>query len=145
MRQVLRLLAGGLMLVGTLNRTAAWAEPLRYGALAFMVADGLLTLYQGVQRRRPHWTRESWRRFLLAMTIPAGALVMTVGMLYALDYRLAIVGAPRSPVRAMWVMGVLVCLLVGAISGAVFVGWLNEGDPARQFRWSPRRFWRRDA
>lgn len=145
MRPVLRLLAMGLMLAGTLSKQAAWAEPLRYGALAYMVADGLLTLYQGIQRRRPYWTRESWRRFLLAMTIPTGALAVVVGMLYALDYRLAIVGAPRSPLRAMWAMGTLVFVLIGAIAGAVLVGWLNDGDPSRQFGWSPRRFWRRDA
>ena len=43
---------------------------LRYLALGYFSIDMLLWTRAGYLRRRPHWTRESWRRYLTACVVP---------------------------------------------------------------------------
>jgi len=64
-----------------------------------------------------------------------------LGMMLAIEWKLPFVGAARSPARAIWVAGMLVFMLVGAIGLSVVIGWLDSGEASRQFalpRWLRR-------
>lgn len=117
------------------------ADGLRYLALTYMMVDFLLRARAGYLRRRPHWTAASWRQFLSACLIPAGALMALVAMLTALELRLWIVGEPRSTMRLIWAACAGVFIVIAGGGFAVVLGWLTDGDPSQQFvlpRWLRR-------
>jgi hypothetical protein len=64
----------------------------RYLAVGYIVVHFILRARSGYRRRRPHWMRDSWRRFLIACSVPTSALVVFVCMLAALAKRQ---GIPR--------------------------------------------------
>jgi hypothetical protein len=116
----------------------AWV---RYLALSYLMVSFLLRVRAGYLRRKPHWTPESWRRYLMVGSVPLIALVLMVGMMCAVEWRLPIVGGPRSPERGVWVAGITILLIFGAIGTSVMVEWLNNGEASRQFtlpRWLSR-------
>jgi hypothetical protein len=107
-------------------------------ALAYILIDLLLRVRAGIVRRSPYWTRDSWRRYLLACTVPVVSLIMMVLMMIALERRLPFVGASQTPARAVSATVMLVFMLVGAIGTVMVIEWLHDGDPSRQFaipRW----------
>lgn len=113
---------------------------------AYMMLVGLEVLRMwrtGYIRRRPHWSRDSWIRFAAALSFPVAALAVTFAMAWMSDAHVPLAGASRSPLRAVWVMSMLVFMLYGAIGMMTVIHWLNSGEPARPFAWSARRFWRR--
>lgn len=128
--------------VATLFRDAWFSPALRYTALAFLLVDLILRIGSGYLRRRPHWTPDSWRRYLLACAVPLVALLFIVGIAVAIDMRLPFVGASRSALRAAWVGAIVLGLVVGGIGLSLAVSWLHDGEPSSQFalpRWLTRR------
>jgi hypothetical protein len=134
-RSIGNLLAMVGLFVGSLSPDSTLKDGLRYLAMAYISVDICLRARAGYLRRRPHWTRESWRRYFTACLIPAVALLILVCMLVALEWRLPIVGAPRSTTRSIWAVGTLVFLLIGAGGLVTAIEWLAHGDPSRQFAW----------
>jgi hypothetical protein len=130
-------LTGATAIPHSVMRNALWSL-----AFGYLTIEFLLRARAGYLRRRPHWTRESWRRYLTVCTVPAGALVILFCMLVALDWRLPIVGAAQSPARRLWAVVSMAFMAIGA-GGTVFaIQSLFHGDPSRQFPW-PRRLSRR--
>ena len=120
------------------------ASALRYLGFAYITIDLALRAREGYLRRRPHWTRESWRGYLKLCLIPAGALVMMVGMMTAFELRLPIVGASRTTLRMLWALGTGVFLVGFAVGLVMVIERLTDGEPSRQFEW-PRWLRRRRA
>jgi len=118
---------------------SAISEALIYAVLGYMLIDALLSIRSGYLRHRPFWSGESWRRFLTAVAIPVGMTLLGVGMMTALELRLPIVGAPRSPLRGAWALGTIGFLLVGVVVLMGMVERFGQRDPNKPFTWSPRR------
>ena len=121
------------LFVASLLPDSPLKDGLRYLAVGYVLVDLLLRARSGYLRRRPHWTRESWRRFLTACSVPAGAVVAFVFMMAAFEWRLPIVGAARSSARGIWAVGTMVFIVVGVGGLVVAIEWLAQGDPSRQF------------
>ena len=138
------LLAMLLILGPTVFPQSAIASALRYLGVAYIMIDLALRVREGYLRRRPHWTRESWRGYLKLCLIPAGALLILVAMMTAHELRLPIVGAARSTLRALWALGTLFFLVVFAVGLGMVIGRLTDGEPSRPFEW-PRWLRRRRA
>jgi hypothetical protein len=137
-RNIGNLLAMVFLLAATFSPASWFADGLRYLAFGYLSIDIVLSARAGYLRRRPYWTPDSWRRYLKACSVPVGALVIVVFMMTALEWKLPLVGASRSTVRGLWAAGILVFMLIGAVGLTSTIGWLNEGDPSRQFalpRW----------
>lgn len=131
-----------MLVVATVTKDAWYSDGLRYVALTYMIGDFLWRIHAGYRRRRPYWTADSWRRYLLACTVPLGAFAVMIAIAVAIDMKLPFVGASRSALRAAWVSGILLGLLVGGVGLSVVVGWLTDGDASQQFslpRWLSRR------
>jgi len=107
-------------------------------ALGYLLVDWVLQARSGYLRRRPYWTRESWRQYLFACSVFAGAIAIMFAMTLAVDWHVPIAGAARSVTRFAWVGVALVFMFIGAVGLASAVHWLTHGDPSRQFelpRW----------
>ena len=70
---------------------------------------------RGYSRRRPHWTRESWLRYLRLALMPVGAITLLF-LLNAID--ISLFGAPRSATRTVWIVIMLAMLLFGGLGFA---------------------------
>jgi hypothetical protein len=136
---ILNLIAVVSLLVASSLPPSTFSAVLRYLAMSFILIQMLLAAREGYRRRRPYWTPDSWRRYLMVCAIPVGALVMLACFLAALEYRHPWIGPARSTTRAIWAAGSGICILVGASGLAIAIQWLASGDPTRQFEW-PR--WR---
>lgn len=135
----LSVLATAAVIVGGRLSPSPLATVLQAAGLTFILGHLVLRVRAGYRRRRPYWTRESWRRYLTVAVMPVLALGVVLGMAAAVDAKLSIVGASRSPLRFVWV-GVMVTLMLFAIIVlAVAESWLTDGKPDRQFEW-PRWF-----
>jgi len=117
---------------------------LRYLALGYFSIDMLLWTRAGYLRRRPHWTRESWRRYLTACVVPIAALLVVASLLLALEWKLPVIGEARSTTRLVWAWVSIVLLVVGAAGLAAAIDRLSSGDPSRPFAW-PRWLSRRGS
>ena len=106
-----------------------------YLAMGYITIDMFLRARVGYLRRRPYWTRESWRGYLTACVVPVGALLIVACMLVALEWRLPIVGAAQSTTRSIWALGSVVFLLIGAGGVGAAIESLSHGDPSQQFAW----------
>jgi len=96
------------------------------GALVFRA-------HAGYVRRRPYWTPASWRGYLAACVLALGALLISVGMMVAIEWRLPIAGASNSSARGAWAAGMMGFMVVGVIGLVIAVEWLADGEPSRQF------------
>ncbi len=124
----------GLLVAGLLP-TSPLTNGLRYVAAGYILVDILLRARSGYLRRRPYWTRESWRRFLVVCSVPAGALAVFVSMVAAFEWRLPIVGASGSTARTLWALGIVGFMILGVSGLVVAVHRLENGEPSRQFAW----------
>jgi hypothetical protein len=141
-RSLINLLALIALVVAGLLPPSPLQAWVRYPVLVYLMVGFLLRVRAGYLRRKPHWTSESWRRYLMVSSVPLIALVLMVGMMYAVEWKLPIVGGPRSPARGVWVGGIVTLLVFGAIGTSVMVEWLNGGEASRQFtlpRWLTRQ------
>ena len=128
--------AGAALLVAaTVMPASTLADAVRYAGLGCITAPLILRTRMGYVRRRPHWTAQSWRRFLLVCSIPITALLMLVAMLFALEWRLPIVGARQSMTRSIWATASVVFMLVGAGGLAIAISWFADGEPSGQLQW----------
>jgi hypothetical protein len=121
------------LLVGSVLPDSWLADGLRYLALGYISIDIFLRARSGYRRRRPYWTADSWRRFLTACSVPAGALVISVSMMVAVESRLPIVGASRSTTRGFWAAGILAFMIIGVGGLVLAIESLSHDDPARPF------------
>ena len=134
-------LATVALVVASRNDAAPWAGPLRYAVLAYFLGDIAFRVRSGYLRRRPHWTRDSWRRYLAACAVPVGALLLMVGLMFVLEARPPFVGEPKSALRGAWVAVILVFMLIGTVGFVFAMGWLESGEATQQFqlpRWLRR-------
>ena len=95
----------------------------------------------GYLRRKPHWTRDSWLRYLRLAAMPVIAVSL---MLYLSSFDMSsnIFGAPRSATRAVFASSEVAMMLLGVAGLIVAMDWLAKGDPAEQFTrtwWFQRR------
>lgn len=88
-------------------------------------------------RRKPHWTHESWLRYLRLAAMPFLAVALVL-YLSSFDMSSDALGTPGSRTRAVWAVSMLAMLLLGAIGVAVSLDWLTRGEPSEQFT---RRGW----
>ena len=87
----------------------------------------------GVRRRRPHWTSESWLRYLRLAVMPIGALALVM-YLSSFDMSKSTLGAPGSPTRRI-VASVLLVMMILGVSGLMrAMDWIEQGEPSEQFR-----------
>ncbi|MHB0962304.1 MAG: hypothetical protein ACYC5V_03725 [Gemmatimonadaceae bacterium] len=121
------------LLVASMLPASPLRDGLTYLAAVYIVVDFGLLARSGYLRRRPHWTETSWRRFLMACSVPVGALVVMVSMMAAFERRLPIVGAAGSNARGLWAVGIMAFMILGVGGLVVAVSWLAQGDPTRQF------------
>ena len=139
----LRSFAGLLAVIALLamNRLqeSALTSAVFYAAITYIVADLVWSIAAGCRRRWPYWTAESWREFLTVAAIPIAALTAAMLIMAAIEFRLPIVGEPRSTARGFWVTALVLLFLPGLIGLALVTSWLKEADPQRQFT----RPWRR--
>ena len=95
----------------------------------------------GYLRRRPYWTRESWRRYVQLTTMPLVALAVVL-YVSSFDMSSNALGAPRSATRTVVAISMVVTMLVGAFGVVAAIDWLAKGEPSEQFtrtRWFQRR------
>jgi len=119
--------AGRVWPDSSISRVSSW------GVFALIVIDMLIKVRSGYLRRRPHWTRESWQRYVIAFVLVVGATLVGLAMAKAVDLRVPITGIARSTARTTWVLTMMVFLFSGAIGIGIVVDRLAAGDPARQF------------
>ena len=100
---------------------------------AIISINVFLRVQDGYRRRRPFWSRESWRRYLTASLLPFCAFAIMAAMAVAVDLKLPITGDGGSFARGMWVAGMLIFMLLGAAGLVIAVEWLHQGEPSRQF------------
>lgn len=134
-RNLGHLVASFTLLAPVVFPQSAIASALRYLAFAYITIDLALKTREGYLRRRPYWTRESWRGYLKLCLIPAGALLIMVGMTTAIELRLPVAGAARSTLRMLWALGTVVFLLVFAAGLLMVIERLRDGEPSRPFEW----------
>lgn len=128
-------LALGSLIAANALSPSPLATLLRTAVSAYYLIVIFLHVRTGYRRRQPHWTGESWRRYLTAAVIPFLALVGVFAMAAAVDWKLPIAGASRSPLRGVWVGAMMVLMLFAIVGITLVVSWLRDGDPARQFEW----------
>lgn len=144
---VLRPLHWGLIVLGFAKIVVGRWKP---GSIADTLADyafiGFCTVWlglrirQGYLRRRPYWTRESWRRYLRLAAMPVAAVIVVLFL--STETAIRLMGSARSTTRGISA-GILVTLLLfGAVGLATAVDWMARGEASEQFtrtRWFQRR------
>jgi len=108
------------------------------GAMAIAFAVRVRT---GYLRRKPHWTSESWRRYLRLAVMPIIALAVVL-YVSSFDMSSNALGAPHSATRNVVAISMVVMMLAGAFGLVAAVDWLAKGEPSEQFartRWFQRR------
>jgi hypothetical protein len=120
------------LFVGSVLPDSWFAVGLRYVALGYIWIDILMRVRAGYLRRHRYWTRDSWRRYLRACAVPAGALVIMAFMMAAIEWRLPLAGPGGSTARGFWAAGILVFMAIGAFGLGSAIDWLNQDDPAWQ-------------
>ncbi|HVQ42525.1 MAG TPA: hypothetical protein VMS54_09970 [Vicinamibacterales bacterium] len=95
----------------------------------------------GYRRRRPHWTAASWLRYLKLAAMPVISLALVL-YLSSFDKAPSFFGAPRSPIRGVWIVIMLGLMILGVTGLIAAIDWLTKGEPSEQFtrtRWFQRR------
>lgn len=112
---------------------------------AFMACGPIwlaVRIRKGYRLRRPHWTRESWFRYLRLAWMPAAALVVFFALVLLFDYRVIRIGNPGSALRRFSIAVDLALMLFG-VSGLIrALDWMTDGEPSQQFtrtRWFQRQ------
>ena len=135
---------GFLILVGLHLAMDRWwkgspvANVVQYVYLSYVPLWFLVKARVGYLRRKPHWTRESWLRFLRLMAWPVGALIVLFAIMFAFESSRSMFGAPQSGLRVLWILVMLTLMGMGAGGLPIAIGWLAEGEPSKQFtrtRW----------
>lgn len=107
-----------------------------YGTIWFGVG-----VWKGYMLRRPHWTRESWVRYLRLAAMPVVAVAVVL-YFSSFDNRSNALGAPHTATRTFSAVTLTALLLLGAIGLGAAVDWLVRGEPSQQFtrtRWFQRQ------
>lgn len=134
-RRSLNVLAIFTLLAPVVFPQSTLARALRYLGFAWITIDLVLSAREGYLRRRPRWTRESWRGYLKLCLIPTGAFLMMAGMMTALELRLPIVGGSGSTPRMLWALATVVFMFVFVGGLIMVIERLREGEPSRPFEW----------
>lgn len=99
----------------------------------------------GYLRRRPYWTRDSWRRYLRLTAMPVTAVVLFLGLVYLSDLYPGLLGPAHSVARGVSAAALVILMLVAVAGIMRGLDWLTDGEPSEQFmrtRWfqRPTRF-----
>jgi Kef-type K+ transport system membrane component KefB len=100
-----------------------------------------LKIRTGYSRRRPHWTRQSWLRYLRLAVMPVVAIALLL-LLSSIDTSSSVLGAPQSATRIVWIVILFAMMLFGTVGLVTAIEWLERGEPTEQFtrtRWFQRR------
>jgi hypothetical protein len=103
---------------------------------AFVASVPLLIgvrIRNGYLRRRQHWTRESWLRYLSLAWLPVAAIVVFFALVLMFDYGPGVFGSPGSPARRTFIAVELALMFFGASGLLKAVNWLTDGEPSQQF------------
>jgi hypothetical protein len=114
----------------------------RYAQMVWFLLWFGSKIRRGYQRRKPHWTRDSWIRFFRLAAMPFGALVVFLALVYAFDARPELFGSRGSSVRLMSAFFDIALMLVGVVGVIRALDWLERGEPSEQFtrtRWFQRK------
>jgi len=120
----------------TLAATIASKANIGYGMIWFG-----FRIRRGYLLRRPHWTRESWLRYLRLAWMPVVAVAVVL-YFSSFDNRSDALGPPHSTMRMVSAITLTALLLFGAVGLGVAVDWLVRGEPSQQFtrtRWFQRQ------
>jgi hypothetical protein len=96
----------------------------------------------GYNLRRPHWTRESWRRYLRLAWMPVAAVVAFFVLVLLFDHRASLFGRSGSSTRRAWIFIVLTLMFIGVFGVQRALDWMARGEPSQQFtrtRWFQRQ------
>ena len=111
-----------------------------YANSAFILAWLGYTVWTGYQRRKPYWTRESWRRYLRLTAMPVIVLVLVLGEIYLFDARLydanlfrSVFGPAQSAQRLAWILVDVILGVLGTIGVMNAIDWMLRGEPSEQF------------
>jgi hypothetical protein len=115
-----------------------WYGPwLENAAMAWMLVLTARQVWTGVQRRRPFWDADSWRRHAAVWLLGLSFLATAALLMVAFEWHVPFFGASRSRLRSMWAL----IMVVGGIAGVVIVTGaidkLHRGNPAEPFE-TPR-------
>lgn len=100
-----------------------------------------LKILRGCQRRRPHWTLQSWLRYIGLAAMPVLLLALMLFM-SSIDTSSSTLGAPGSSTRFVAALTMIAMMISGAIGLIRSIDWLETGEPSEQFtrtRWFQRR------
>ena len=73
--------------------------------------------------------------------MPVFAITLTL-LLSSIDMSSNVLGAPRSPTRAVAALTILALMILGVIGLVRAIDWIEKGEPSEQFtrtRWFERR------
>ena len=101
----------------------------------------VMRIRQGYLLRKPHWTRESWFRYLRLAAMPVAAVAVVL-YFSSFDNMSDALGAPHTTTRMVWAIALTTLLIFGAIGLGVAVDWMVRGEPGQQFtrtRWFQRQ------
>jgi len=113
----------------------------RYASIGYSMTWFGFRIRKGYLLRRPHWTRESWLRYLRLATMPVVAVAVVL-YFSSFDNRSDALGPPHSGLRMVSAVSLTALLLFGAIGLGVALDWMLRGEPSEQFtrtRWFQRQ------
>ncbi len=100
-----------------------------------IVTDLVWQVRVGYRLRRPHWTPQSWRRFLSVTAVPLGMLILGVALMFWFEADRTPFGAPGSDLRRAFVAVLIVSLVFGLLGSILALMWFRYGRPDKQFAW----------
>lgn len=114
-----------------------------YACTTFFLAWFGSMVWTGYRRRRPHWTAESWRRYVRLAAMPVMALILLMGEVYLFDVKRnwSVWGPPESALRAAWIVIDLALMALGVVGTMMALDWMKRGEPSEPFtrtRWFRR-------
>lgn len=107
--------------------------------LALITADAAWQIRVGYRRRKPHWTAQSWRRFLAVSAVPAAIFLVFIVLTIWFEVDRTPFGAPGSDTRRAFVGVLIVSMLLGLIGCVLSLMWFRYGRPDKQVEWPQLR------
>ena len=100
-----------------------------FRAAILLVAFGLIA-YGGYRRRRPVWTRASWRRFALLLCLCLALSALSFRMAFGVDHGVYQGMTPLA--HRLYFYTLMVSGLIGDLGTFGLIIWFARGRPSRQ-------------
>jgi hypothetical protein len=123
--------------VGRWLRETWYGPLLENAAMAWMLVLTARQVWTGVQRRRPFWDADSWRRHAAVWLLGLSFIGVFALLITAFEWRLPFFGTPRSAMRGTWAMIAVALAMVGLAIVFGAIDKLHRGNPAERFE-TPR-------